>query len=48
VADALAPLFDPASPERAAMERGLADVRARLGEPGATARVAAMALDMLQ
>jgi lipid-A-disaccharide synthase len=48
VADALAPLFDPASPQRRAMERGLAEVRARLGTPGASSRVAEMALGMLR
>lgn len=48
VADALDPLFDAASPERRAMLAGLADVRSRLGEPGAAERVAAMALEMLQ
>lgn len=46
VADALAPLFDPQSAERRAMLAGLADVRARLGEPGAAARVAAMASEL--
>lgn len=46
VADALAPLFDPASPERAAMLDGLAAVRAKLGEPGAARRVAQMASEM--
>ena len=47
VADALDPLFDPASPARRQMEAGLAEVRARLGEPGASARVAAMAAGMV-
>lgn len=47
VADALDPLFDPASPARIRMEEGLAEVHARLGEPGASARVAAMAAGML-
>ena len=46
VADALAPLFDHDSPERLAMLAGLADVRARLGEPGAAARVAVMASEL--
>jgi lipid-A-disaccharide synthase len=47
VADALEPLFAPDSAARAAMLRGLADVRARLGEPGASGRVAEMAAGML-
>jgi len=46
VADALAPLFDDASPARRAMLAGLAEVRARLGTPGASARVAALAAEM--
>jgi lipid-A-disaccharide synthase len=48
VADALAPLFDPRSPERVAMLAGLAEVRAKLGEPGAAARVARMASEMVR
>jgi lipid-A-disaccharide synthase len=47
VADALEPLFDAASPARRAMLDGLADVRARLGTPGASARVAEMAAGMV-
>lgn len=43
VADALTPLLRSGSPERAAMLRGLADVRAALGTPGAAGRVADMA-----
>jgi lipid-A-disaccharide synthase len=46
VADALAPLFERNSPERLAMLGGLADVRAKLGRPGAAARVAAMASEL--
>ena len=46
VADALAPLFDRSSPERAAMLDGLAEVRAKLGRPGAAARVAQMASEL--
>ncbi|MBC7844708.1 MAG: lipid-A-disaccharide synthase [Gemmatimonadaceae bacterium] len=42
VAPALLPLLDMASPERAAMLVALAEVRARMGQPGAAARVAAM------
>ena len=47
VADALMPLFDRSSPERLTMLDGLAEVRARLGGPGASARVAAMAAQMV-
>jgi lipid-A-disaccharide synthase len=47
VAAALAPLFDPASPERQAMVAGLDEVRQKLGTPGASARVARMAIGML-
>jgi lipid-A-disaccharide synthase len=48
VADALDPLFDGASPARRTMAAGLAEVRAKLGTPGASARVAAMAAGMLR
>jgi lipid-A-disaccharide synthase len=47
VADALVPLLDHASPARAAALRGLANVRAKLGTPGATQRVAEMAVGLL-
>jgi lipid-A-disaccharide synthase len=48
VAAALEPLFDHASPERRRMIDGLADVRAKLGQPGASMRVAEMAAGMLR
>ncbi len=47
VADTLMPLLDRASPERARALEGLADVRSRLGTPGAAARVAQMAADLV-
>ncbi len=47
VADALMPLFDVDGAARREMLAGLAEVRARLGEPGASARVAAMAIGMV-
>ena len=43
MADALQPLLHHDDPERRELLRGLADVRSRLGEPGAATRVAAMA-----
>ncbi|MCC7053355.1 MAG: lipid-A-disaccharide synthase [Gemmatimonadaceae bacterium] len=42
VAPALLPLLDDAAPERAAMLASLAEVRTRMGAPGAAVRVAAM------
>jgi len=46
VADALAPLLNEAEPRRVAMLDGLADVRSRLGTPGAAERVAAIASEL--
>lgn len=48
VADALEPLLDVHHATRRAALEELAVVRGRLGTPGASARVAAMALDMLR
>lgn len=47
VADALLPLFDAAGSARATMVAGLQEVRERLGTPGASDRVAAMASAMV-
>jgi lipid-A-disaccharide synthase len=45
-ADALEPLLDPHSVQRKVMVERLAGVRAMLGQPGAAARVAAMAMEL--
>jgi lipid-A-disaccharide synthase len=47
VAPALLPLLDVNSPERARMVASLAEVRRRMGEPGAAVRVAAMIDEMV-
>jgi lipid-A-disaccharide synthase len=46
VADALAPLLNPDSPERRTMIDGLAAVRSSLGQPGAADRVADIAIEL--
>ncbi len=47
VADALMPLLDVHSMQRATAEQGLEEVRGMLGTPGASARVAAMIREMV-
>jgi len=47
LAAAILPHFDPQSPERSEMRRGLALVRSRLGEPGAANRVAESCIRLL-
>jgi lipid-A-disaccharide synthase len=46
MADALEPLLDDASDRRRIMRAGLAEVRSRLGSPGAAGRVAEIALSL--
>ena len=47
LAEALRPLLDPRDPRTLAQHEGLALVRARLGTPGATTRVVALADELL-
>jgi len=46
IAATLGPLLNPSDPTRAAMLQGLADVRAKLGTPGAAERVASIASEL--
>jgi len=48
IAVELAELLDPQSAERARVLDGLAEVRAKLGTPGAALRVAEMASDLVK
>ncbi|HTT66825.1 MAG TPA: lipid-A-disaccharide synthase [Gemmatimonadales bacterium] len=47
LADAVRPLLDPSSPERRAQLEALAEVRRRLGNPGAAVRAAELARSLL-
>ena len=47
LAAAVRPLLDPADPKTVAQQEGLALVRQRLGDPGATTRVVALAGELL-
>ena len=48
MADALEPLLQLGHPAREVALQGLAGVRARLGQPGASERAAAFALDLVR
>jgi lipid-A-disaccharide synthase len=48
LAEAVGPLLDPADPRTRAQQEGFTLVRRRLGEPGATTRVVALAGELLE
>lgn len=48
LANGVRPLLDTSSPQARAQREGLAEVRSRLGQPGAAARVAAIAAGLLE